>query len=98
MTRDDHILATVAAGMQDSEKVYDALSYAMSVARRKAGPDPMLIDIAHEIAAARSPDTDNSRRLRIAACLLETLDEYALAAITAEAESDTPQPDDEENE
>jgi hypothetical protein len=67
----------------------------MSVARRKVGPDPMLIDIAHEIAAARHPNTDNSRRLRIAACLLETLDEYALAAITAEAESDIPLEDDE---
>lgn len=96
MTRDDQIRATVAQGMQDSEKVYEALTHAAWLERRDAGRESILSDVASAIERANYPPNADSREV-IAIRLLNALESYARSALTDAAESDTPQPDDEEN-
>lgn len=97
MTRDDQIRATVAAGMQDSEKVYEALEESIKSAFDEGDESHILIDIASAIASANQPEISQAHWETVGTRLLHTLERYARAALTAKADDDLPQPDDEEN-
>ncbi len=100
MTRDDQIRATVAAGMQDSATILEVLEDWTDAMRREGGTNLILQDIASAIesAARDEPFTSLGYRQATAMRLLDSLECYARVALTAKAEDDTPQPDDEENE
>ena len=97
MTRDDHIRATVAAGMQDSGVICEAISDAIKAALRDGDEAAIIADIAHHVAEASGGVTHATRESH-AFRLLRAMETYARAALTAKAEDDLPQPDDEENE
>ena len=94
MTRDDHIHATVAAGMQDSEAILEALQDWMDAMRREGGTNSILADIAHHVA--ETSFAGDGRRDLHSYRLLAEMETYARAALTAKADDDLPQPDDEE--
>lgn len=96
MTRDDHIRATVAAGMQDSGVIREAIAAVVEEAFRKGDQAYIFADIAHHLASASASASHAHREFR-AMRLFNTLETYARAALTAKAEDDLPQPDDEEN-
>lgn len=97
MTLDDQIRATVAQGMCNSETVADVLDLSFYAAHKNAETHPMLHDIASAISSASEEGITQAHRETIATRLLHTLEGYARTALTENAESDTPQPDDEEN-
>ena len=93
MTRDDHIRATVAYGMRDCYAIREALSDSIRAAFREGNESAILIDIASMISEAAILDDWDSVSPRLA----YVLECHARAALTAKAEDNTPQPDDEEN-
>ena len=97
MTRDDQIRATVAAGMQDSGVIREALQDSIAGAWHEGDESHILIDIASAIASANQPEISQAHWETVGTRLMHALEKYARAALTAKAEDDTPQPDDEEN-
>ena len=97
MTRDDQIRATVAAGMQDSDVIGDVLEDSIRASIREGDESHILIDIASAIASANQPEISQAHWETVGTRLLHTLERYARAALTAKADDDLPQPDDEEN-
>ena len=98
MTRDDHIRATVAQGMQDSEVIREALEDLIKSAFDEGDASHILIDIASAIGEANQDGISHAHWETVGTRLLHTLERYARAALTAKADDDLPQPDDEENE
>lgn len=98
MTRDDQIRATVAAGMQDSGEIFDAMQSSARIEKLESGTNSVLFDISLSLAEAAMEGTTESHRQTLAIRLLNTLESYARAALTTKADDDLPQPDDEENE
>ena len=94
MTRDDQIRATVAAGMQDSDAIREALSDSIKAAFREADESHILIDIASAIASANQPEISQAHWETVGTRLMHTLERYARAALTAKAEDDIEQDDD----
>lgn len=97
MTRDDQIRATVAAGMQDSTAIFEVLEECAMRSWSMGDNCPVLSDIAHEVSEACMDGVSQAHREALAIRLLNSLERYARAALTAKADDDLPQPDDEEN-
>lgn len=97
MTRDDQIRATVAAGMQDCDAIRKVLTDSIRASIREGDESHILIDIAAAIDQANQPGISPAHWETVGTRLLHTLERYARAALTAKAEDDLPQPDDEEN-
>ena len=97
MSRADKVLAQVAAGMQDSGVIREALQDSIAGAWHEGDESHILIDIAAAIEEANIPGITPAHWETVGTRLLHTLERYARAALTAAAEIDTPQPDDEEN-
>lgn len=97
MTRDDQILATVAAGMQDCYAIREALENSIKSAFDEGDASHILIDIASAIDEANQDGISPAHRETVGTLLLHTLERYARAALTAKADDDLPQPDDEES-
>ena len=96
MTRDDQILATVAAGMRDYDRIHEALEDSIQASFREGDRSHILIDIASAIEEASIPGISHAHWETVGTRLLHTLERYARAALTAKANDDLPQPDDEE--
>ena len=99
MTRDDQIRATVAAGMQDSDAIREVLTDSIRESIREGDESHILIDIASAIESASrdEPFASLGYRQATAMRLLDSLECYARAALTAKAEDDIAQDDDEED-
>ena len=80
MTRDDHILAPVAAGMQDSGVIREAITAAIEAAFRTGDQAYIFADIAHHLAAA-SNGVNHWHREFHAMRLFNALETYARAAL-----------------
>lgn len=96
MTRDDQIRATVAAGMQDSGVIREAVADAIRAAFREGDESSFIAEIAHYVAESSNGGTQSHRESN-AHRLLNAMERHVRAVLTATAETDTPQPDDEEN-
>ena len=94
MTRDDQILATVAAGMQDSDVIGDVLEDSIRASIREGDESHILIDIASAIEEANRPGISQAHCETVGTRLLHTLERYVRAALTAKAEDDIEQDDD----
>lgn len=96
MNRADAVLAQVAAGMQDSGVIREAIADAIRAAFREGDEAAIIADIAHHVAEASGGVTHATRESH-AFRLLRAMETYARAALTAKAEDDIAQDDDEEN-
>lgn len=99
MTRSDRVLAQVAAGMKDCAVIREALEDSIKTAFDNADSSHILIDIASAIEEADRPGifVSPAHWDTVAARLLHRLERYARAALTAKAEDDIPQEDDEDD-
>ena len=97
MTRDDQIRATVAAGMQDSGVICEALQDWTDAIRREGGTNTLLHEVAHAVAESSMDGVTQAHRETLANRLLTTLEHYSRVVLTDKADDDLPQPDDEEN-
>lgn len=97
MTRDDQILATVAAGMQDSGVIREAIEDAIRAAFREGDESSFIAEIAHHVAEV-SMGVTQAHRDSHAHRLLNAMELRVRLALAEKAEDDLPQPDDEENE
>ncbi len=97
MNRADKVLAQVAAGMQDSGVICEALQDWTDAIRREGGTNTLLHEIAYAVAESSMDGVTQAHRETLANRLLATLERYARVVLTDKAEDDLPQPDDEEN-
>ena len=96
MTRDDQIRATVAAGMQDSGVIREAITDAIRAAFREGDESSFITNIAHHVAESSMGVTQACRESH-AIRLLNALESRVHVELTEKADNDLPQPDDEEN-
>lgn len=96
MTRDDQIRATVAAGMQDSGVIREAIADAIRAAFREGDESSFIAEIAHHVAESSNGVTQAHRESN-AHRLLNAMERHVRAVLTDKADDDLPQPDDEEN-
>lgn len=96
MTRSDRVLAQVAAGMQDSGVVREAIADAIRAAFREGDESSFIAEIAHYVAESSNGVTQAHRESN-AHRLLNAMERHVRAALTSKAEDDIPQDDDEEN-
>lgn len=97
MSRADKVLAQVAAGMQDSGVIREAIVNAIQTAFREGDESSFIADIAHHVSEASNGVTQAHRDSH-AHRLLNAMERYARAALTEAAESDIPQDDEESDE
>lgn len=98
MSRADKVLAQVAAGMQEHDKVFEALEDSLRTSLRNLDSSHILIDIASAISEANQPGVSPAHWETVGTRLLHTLERYARAALTEAAEIDTPQDEEESDE
>lgn len=96
MSRADAVLAQVAAGMQDRERIREVLEDSLRQDFDEANAPHILIDIASAIDQANQPGISPAHWETVGTRLLHTLECYARAALTAKAEDDIAQDDDED--
>lgn len=97
MTRDDKVRALVAQRMGDFDAILESLEDSIKSSFNEGDASHALIDIAAAIVEASQPGISQAHWETVGTRLLHTLERYARAALTARAEDDTPQPDDEES-
>ena len=98
MTRDDQIRATVAAGMQDSGVICEALQDWTDAIRREGGTNTLLHEISHAVAESSMDGVTQAHRETLANRLLATLERYARVVLTDKVEDDIAQDDEESDE
>lgn len=98
MNRADKVLSQVAAGMQDSGVIREALTDSIRASIREGDESHILIDIASAIEEANLPGISPAHWETVGTRLLHTLERYARAALTEAAESDVPLEDEEDEE
>lgn len=96
MSRADKVLAQVAAGMQDSGVIREAIVDAIQTALREGDESSFIADIAHYVAESSNGVTQ-ARRESNAHRLLNTMERHVRAELTAKAEDDIAQDDDEDD-
>lgn len=89
MIRSDRVLAQVAAGMQDSDAVLEAI---------KSDRENVLQFVATAISSANAEGVTPARWETIGTRLMHHLERYARAALTEAAEIDIPLDDEEDAE
>jgi hypothetical protein len=93
MTRDDKVRALVAQRMGDSDAIREALEASIKGSFKEGDASHILIDIASAIESGSQPGVSQAHWEGIATRLLHSLERYARAALTAEAEDETPEDD-----
>lgn len=95
--RADKVLAQVAAGMQDSEVIREALNDVIRESIREGYESHIMIDIASAIEEASREGISQAHWETVGTRLLHRLERYARAALTEKAIDDIAQDDDEDD-
>lgn len=94
--RADKVQAQVAAEIQDSGAICEAITDAIKAAFHDGDEASIIADIAHHVAEV-SMDVTQAHRDSHAHRLLNAMERYARAALTEKAEDDIAQDDDEDS-
>ena len=96
MSRADKVLAQVAAGMQDSGAIREAIADAIRAAFRDGDEPSIIADIAHHVAEASNGVTQAHRESH-AHRLLNAMERHVRVVLTEKAEDDIAQDDEEDD-
>lgn len=97
MSREGAVLFLVAQRMQDADEIRKSLADSIAASIRDGDESHILIDIANAIREVNRSDSVPAQWETVATRLLYSLERYARAALTAAAEDETPE-DDEDDE